>query len=290
MPALCTAALLCIFAPAADAPGRAASAGPAPAPATEGRDGPEAEPDATDEAEPDATDEAEPDATDEAEPIDAGATDETADAADDADASDDDASDDETAEAADEPGPTPVAAGKPPRIDGAYVGGIVGFGVALVRVNDLTISGPFTAFGGSFRFGEYVLPWLGLGLSIGGGGGVRAEDGARQQLGQGQLAVDFNFVPAPKRLNLQLRASFGFGGGAVREADVPGRAGFGGAVFGAAARYEWFPLAAKRRPYRGGGFGIGPELGWLGFTPAASGRPMSNTIYLALATTFYFGS
>ena len=200
----------------------------------------------------------------------------------------DEASEDD--DAADDDAPAPVDAGKPPRIDGPYVGGIVGFGVALVRVNDLAISGPFTAFGGSFRFGEYVLPWLGLGLSLGGGGGVRSEDGARQQLGQGQLGVDFNFVPAPNRLNLQLRASFGFGGGAVREADVPGRAGFGGAVFGAAARYEWFPFAAKRRPYRGGGFALGPELGWIGFTPAASGRPMSNTIYLALATTFYFGS
>lgn len=195
----------------------------------------------------------------------------------------------QTEDTADE-GPKPVDPGKPPRIDGPYLGGIAGFGVALVRVNDLTISGPFTAFGGSLRFGEYVLPWLGLGLSIGGGGGVRTEDGARQQLGQGQLAVELNFVPAPKRLNLQLRTSFGFGGGAVREADVEGRAGFGGAVFGAAARYEWFPFAAKRRQYRGGGFGIGPELGWIGFTPAAAGRPMSNTIYVALATTFYFGS
>jgi hypothetical protein len=190
----------------------------------------------------------------------------------------------------DEASPPPPDAGAPPRIDGAYLGGVLGFGVGLVRVNGLSTPGPFASFGGALRFGEYVLPWLGLGLSVGGGGGTRTESGARQQLGQGRLAVEFNFVPAPKRLPLQLRTSFGFGGGAVKEAGASGRAGFGGAVFGAAARYEWFPGAAKRRPYRGGGFGIGPELGWIGFTPAAAGRPMSNTIYLALAMTFYFGS
>mgnify|MGYP002140834198 CR=1 FL=1 len=35
---------------------------------------------------------------------------------------------------------------------------------------------------------------------------------------------------------------------------------------------------------------LGPELGWLGFTPAAAGRPMSNTIYIGLFMGFYFGS
>ncbi|MCA9661146.1 MAG: hypothetical protein KC486_22585, partial [Myxococcales bacterium] len=83
---------------------------------------------------------------------------------------------------------------------------------------------------------------------------------------------------------------FGVGGGAVREDGVEGRSGFGGAAFKAAARYEFFPLAKRLRPRRGGGFGLGPELGWIGFTPAAAGRPMSNTLYLGLATTYYFGS
>jgi hypothetical protein len=201
-----------------------------------------------------------------------------------ADAADDAPPDGETSTPPGLPDP-----GKPPRIDGPYLGGVLGGGLSLVRVNGLD-TGPFTSFGGALRFGEYMLPWLGIGLSIGGTGGVRSAESARQTLGAGQLAVEFSFVPAPRKIDLQLRTSFGFGGGAVREEGRSGRSGFGGAVFGAAARYEWFPWAAKRRAYRGGGFGLGPELGWIGFTPAAKGRPMSNTIYLAIATTFYFGS
>jgi hypothetical protein len=196
----------------------------------------------------------------------------------------------------DTPGPAPEStapgstAPSPPRIDGPYVGAVLFSGITLARVNDLETGGGFAAFGGTFRFGEMVLPWLGLGLQVGGSGAVRSQDAARQTLGQGLLAVDLSFVPVPKRMPLTLRASFGFGGGAVREVGVPDRAGFGGAMFGAAVRYEWFPWAKVRRPFKGGGFALGPELGWIGFTPAAAGRPMSNTIYLALALGFYFGS
>jgi hypothetical protein len=199
----------------------------------------------------------------------------------------------EPAPAAPVAAPTDEASDEPPfvpRIDGPYVGAVLFSGITFARVNDLDTDGAFAAFGGTLRFGEMVLPWLGLGLQIGGSGGVRSSDAVRQGLGQGLLAVDVDFVPAPKRVNLQLRTSFGFGGGAIRQVGVAGRAGFGGAMFGAAVRYEWFPWAKKSRPYRGGGFGLGPELGWIGFTPAAAGRPMSNTIYLALTTTFYFGS
>lgn len=205
--------------------------------------------------------------------------------------SDDAAPDTDTTAAAPDTVPdTVVPAPAPPRIDGPYVGAVLLTGVTLAQVDDLDTDGPFVAFGGTLRFGEMVLPWLGLGLQVGGSAGVRTQDGARQSLGQGLLAVDFSFVPVPKRLPLSLRASFGFGGGAARQAGISGRSGFGGAMFGAAARYEWFPWAKKRRPYRGGGFALGPELGWIGFTPAAAGRPMSNTIYVALTTTFYFGS
>jgi hypothetical protein len=167
---------------------------------------------------------------------------------------------------------------------------VIGTGVLLTRVANLS-SPAMAGFHGMFRFGEMVLPWLGLGLSVGGGGGVGSNDaGARNRVGQGQLLLDVSFVPVPKRVPLTLRTSFGFGGGAQRQDGIDKRAGFGGAVFGAAARYEWFPGAARRRPTRGGGFGIGPEIGWIGFPPAAAGRPMSNMVYVAIATTFYFGS
>lgn len=184
-----------------------------------------------------------------------------------------------------------VEAPRPPRIDGTYLGGTLFGGLGLVRVNDFDTNGPFAAFGGTAGVGQMVFPWLGLGLHGGGGGAVRSEQGARQTLGQGYLGVQFKLVPLAKRqLPLSLLASFGFGGGAVRQEGITKRSGYGGAQFGAAVRYELFPWAGKRRPFRGGGFGLGPELGWIGFTPAATGRPMSNMLYLAIATTFYFGS
>jgi hypothetical protein len=184
------------------------------------------------------------------------------------------------------PGSTP----KPPRIDGTYIGGTMFGGIGLVRVNAFDTPGAFASFGGSFSVGQMVFPWLGLGLHGGGGGAVHSKDAVRQKLGQGHLGVQFKFVPLPKRrVPLSLLASFGFGGGAVRQEGIAKRSGFGGAQFGAAVRYELFPWAERRRPYRGGGFGLGPELGWVGFTPAAPGRPMSNVFYLALSATYYFG-
>lgn len=181
----------------------------------------------------------------------------------------------------------------PPRIDGAYLGGSIYGTAAWARVNGLDVAGsPFTGFGGHAKVGQFVLPWLGLGISVGGALGYRSERdmmGVRQRLGMGQLMVDGTFLPVPK-INLSLRTSFGFGGGAIRQAGKSGRSGFGGAIFSAAVKYEWFPFAKRFRPTRGGGFGLGPELGWIGATPAAKGRPMANVLYLGLSTTFYFGS
>lgn len=169
------------------------------------------------------------------------------------------------------------------------MGSILYGGVGLARVDDLATEGPFSGLGGGIQFGQMVLPWLGLGLQLGGAFLVRSEAGARQRLGEGALLVDFTFVPIP-RIGLSLRPSFGFGGGAIRQDGVSGRAGFGGAIFGTAARYTFFPRVKHYRPDRGGGFGVGPELGWIGATPAARGRPTAHVFYLGLATTFYFGS
>lgn len=192
--------------------------------------------------------------------------------------------------AGDDDSPEAEAAPKPPRIDGPYLGAVMFGGLGLLRLNNLDTDGPFVAMGGTVSVGQMVFPWLGLGLHGGGGGGVRSQDGARQRLGQGHIGMEFRFVPLPQRLPLSLAASFGFGGGAVRQAGVDGRSGFGGAQFGVSARYEWFPGAHRYRATRGGGLGLGPQVGWTGFTPAAKGRPMSNVFYVGLATTFYFGS
>lgn len=182
---------------------------------------------------------------------------------------------------------------RPPRIDGAYLGAAFYGAGAAVRVNKLeTTQSPFAGFGGHARVGQMVLPWLGLGLMVGGAIGARSErsmGGVRQRVGLGALAVDITFVPIP-RIAWTVRTAFGFGGGSVRQAGVGARAGFGGAVFSAGTRYEFFPFAARFRPTRAGGFGVGPELGWLGSMPAAKGRPMAHVVYLGISTTIYFGN
>lgn len=179
---------------------------------------------------------------------------------------------------------------RPPRLSGPYLGLSLMGTVTGARVNSFGTDSPFAGGGAFLRFGQFVLPWLGIGLSVGGTGGSASEEDARQGLGQGALLVDFEFVPAPTRIQgLSFRTSFGFGGGAVTEEGVDTRSGFGGAVFGAGARYTFFPGAARYRATKAGGFGIGPELGWLGFTPAAKGRPMSNSLYVGASLAFYFG-
>src|SRR5690606_26366550 len=134
---------------------------------------------------------------------------------------------------------------------------------------------PFVGGGGSLRVGEVVYPWMSIGVEVAGNLGYRSED-PRQRLLKGAFLVDFGFYPKPS-LPLSLRVGFGAGGGAVRERGITDRSGFGGAVFTGAVRYEFFPGAKVRRPTRGGGLAIGPELGWVGFLPAAKGRPMANT-------------
>jgi len=189
----------------------------------------------------------------------------------------------------DKPAPRQPGA-KPPRVDGTYVGGTLGPGISFARVNNFPTPNPFVGGGGTLRVGEVVYPWMSVGVEISGNLGYRSAD-PRQRLLQGAFLVDFGFYPgAKKQLPLSLRAGFGAGGGAVRERGRAERSGFGGAVFTAAVRYEFFPGAARRRPTRGGGFSLGPELGWIGFMPAAKGRPMSHTVYLGLYVGFYFGS
>lgn len=177
---------------------------------------------------------------------------------------------------------------KPPRVDGTYVGGSLVGGASFVRVNNFPTPDPLVGGGGTVRVGQVIYPWMSIGVEIAFNGGVRAAE-PRQRILQGAFLVDLGFYPIARR-GLSLRAGFGAGGGAVREAGRPARSGFGGAVFTGAARYEFFPGAARRRPKRGGGFSIGPELGWIGYMPAARGRPMAHTVYLGLYLGFYFGS
>jgi hypothetical protein len=181
-----------------------------------------------------------------------------------------------------------VPARKPPRVDGPYIGGTIAAGGSFARVNNFPTPDPLSGGTMSLRFGQAIYPWMTIGLEVTGTWANRFAD-PRQRLLQGAVLVDFGFLPVP-RIPLSLHVGFGAGGGAVRQADRTARSGFGGAVFTGAVRYEIFPLAARKRPTRGGGFSLGPELGWLGFTPAAKGRPMTNTVYIGLFMGFYFGS
>lgn len=179
-------------------------------------------------------------------------------------------------------------ASKPPRVDGVYFGGTIAAGGSFARVNNFPTPDPLSGGTASLRVGQVIYPWMTIGFELTGTWANRFADPS-QRLLQGGAVIDFGFLPVP-RIPLSLHVGFGAGGGAVREAGRTARSGFGGALFTGAVRYEIFPLAARKRPRRGGGFSLGPELGWLGFTPAAAGRPMSNTVYIGLFMGFYFGS
>jgi hypothetical protein len=205
------------------------------------------------------------------------------------DIEDEDESEDVEPESEDvEPEPEPElqdAPVRPPRFDGPYLG-VLAIGTAnFAKVIDLRTPAPLLGAGGFLQAGDAVFPWMSIGIAAGGQAGWIG----KQQMFQGALLVEFGFVPV-KRYPLSIRTGFGFGGGAVTEQGIARRFGYGGALFKGSQRYEFVPLAERKRPDRGGGWAIGPELGWLGATPAGKGQPFVNTILLGLSTSFYFGS
>lgn len=175
---------------------------------------------------------------------------------------------------------------KPPRIDGGYFGGSVPLTLGFKRINGLDTPTPFLGSALDFRTGDAVFDWMTIGMEL-----MLTFDSSNAKGGQqdkgGQLLIDFGFYPKPSK-PLSFRAAFGFGGGRVTQADGAS-SGYGGAAFKAALRYEFFPNAHKYRPHTAGGMGLGPEFGFLANTPGRPGGPMSNTVYLALAFTWYRG-
>ncbi|MGB1700876.1 MAG: hypothetical protein ACPHRO_13040 [Nannocystaceae bacterium] len=113
-----------------------------------------------------------------------------------------------------------VALETPPRLAGAYVGGMLTLGITSARLDDLdsTSGSPGAAISGvtmSLDAGTVVLPWMSIGFSLLGGGGKRAA-GTGRQLSHGGLLADIAFFPKPS-LPLSLRAGFGAGFGTVQE-------------------------------------------------------------------------
>jgi hypothetical protein len=175
----------------------------------------------------------------------------------------------------------------PPRISGVYFGGILNFGVALARVQGFDVDNPHYGTWGGLRVGQAVFPWLTLGVE--GSGGVFLYP--NEQLWQGGLMFIPAFYPVPKR-PFSITLGLGFGAGFVQDFAIGERSGFGGPLFMGALRYEFFPTAARRRPNRKGGFTVGPELSWRGFTPAGPGfpeQPMANTFCIGLWLGHYWG-
>lgn len=195
----------------------------------------------------------------------------------------------DTSEPEPEPEPEPEEADaepiRPPRVDGPYFGVLAVGTASFASVIDLDTPAPLLGGGGFVQAGDAVFPWMSIGIAAGGQAGFTG----KQRLLEGALLVEFGFIPA-QRYPLSIRVGFGFGGGAIREQGIDRRFGFGGALFKGSLRYEFFPLAAKRRPDRGGGWAIGPELGWLGATPAGKDQPFVNTILLGISASFYMGS
>lgn len=172
----------------------------------------------------------------------------------------------------------------PPRVDGAYIN-LTSFGSAsFARLIDFRAQSPFGTGGLLLRAGQTVYSWMSLGLTFSGQLGANAS----QQLRLFALLAEFDFYPIPQRA-FSIRIGAGAGGGRATESGREDEPGLFGAAFMAALRYEWFPGADRRRPMRGGGFAIGPELGWLGFTPAGSGQSMVQGVYLGLSIGPYFG-
>lgn len=189
-------------------------------------------------------------------------------------------------EAEAEPPVEPGKLRKPPRISGTYLGMAIWPAITWVYSPNLDVDqrAPLGGGGGALRLGQAVFPWLTIGVDAG-GAFVWNRD---RFMMKGGLLIDFGFYPVPK-YPLSIHAGFGFGAGLVLDDRVSEKGGVGGPQFTGALRYEFFPGAALRRPTKSGGWAVGPELAWRGFTPAGKGKPMSNAIVLGVWFGYYWG-
>ncbi len=194
-----------------------------------------------------------------------------------------------------EPEPAPAPSQAPPRISGTFLGMAIWPAISWARSPNMEVdqSAPLGGGGGALRLGQAVLPWLTIGVDA--GGAFLWNRNAFFM--KGGLIIDFGFYPVPK-YPFSIHAGFGFGAGLILDDRTDVRGGVGGPRFTGALRYEFFPGAARRRPRKPGGWALGPELAWRGFTPSggwggtASGereRPMANTIVLGLWFGYYWG-
>ena len=174
----------------------------------------------------------------------------------------------------------------PPRVSGTYFGMTIWPALSWVTSPNLEIdqSATLPGGGGSLRLGQAVFPWMTIGVDAGGGFYFNRDT----LFMKGGLLIELGFYPVP-RYPFSFRTGFGFGAGLILDDRAEDKGGVGGPRFMGALRYEFFPKAAQTRPRRSGGWVVGPEIGWRGFTPAAKGRPMSNTFLLGIWFGYYWG-
>jgi hypothetical protein len=179
-----------------------------------------------------------------------------------------------------------MASERTPRISGTYFGMTLWPALAWAYSPNLEVdqSDVIAGGGGALRLGQAVFPWMTIGLDASGG----FYWNRHTFFTKGGLLVELGFYPVP-RYPLSLRGGFGFGAGLILDDRTEEKGGVGGPRFMGSVRYEFFPNAERKRPRKPGGWVVGPEIGWRGFTPAAKGRPMSNTILLGVWFGYYWG-
>jgi hypothetical protein len=175
-----------------------------------------------------------------------------------------------------------------PRISGTYLGMTVWPGLAWARSPNVEVdqSAVIPGGGGALRLGQAVFPWMTIGIDASGGFYFNRD----RFFTKGGLLIELGFYPVP-RYPFSIRGGFGFGAGLILDDRTEEKGGVGGPRFMGSVRYEFFPQAERKRPNKPGGWVVGPELGWRGFTPAGPGkdRPMSNMVMLGIWFGYYWG-
>lgn len=137
---------------------------------------------------------------------------------------------------------------------GYYLGGGLRSGVASARAEAESVGGfgTLTHFGGFFRFGQKALPWLGVGLALGGG----SESNDDWSVAYSGLLLELQAEPFDG-LDLAFRGSVGVGGGSVSRSDLTQETdddpGFMfGPMYQVGLSYDWFPFYNDKANGSGG--------------------------------------
>lgn len=127
---------------------------------------------------------------------------------------------------------------------GYYIGGGLRSGIAAAEADADSVGslGTLTHFGLWLRFGQKPLPWLGVGLALGGG----TEANEDWSVGSGGLLLDLQLEPF-STLDLAVRGSIGVGGGGISRANEADETEddpsfMFGPIYAVGLSYDWFPF------------------------------------------------